>query len=590
MTTPAPHRFENTPRGVRSLVVPTTTIALATIAWLVLATCWFSTIASQPLFEPDEGRYAEIPREMLTSGDWVTPRLNDVKYFEKPPLQYWATAIAYSMFGVSAWSSRLWAFWLAFACIPMTYAFARAMYGTRTGVAAALALCTNPLFVLVGHFNLLDSAFTFFTTAAVFSFLMSRRASNDAIRERRWMLLTWVSLACAVLTKGVAILVLLGATVAVYSLSTRDAHIWRRWHAGAGLPLLLIIAVPWFAIVSLRNPEFPWFFFVHEHVTRFLTTVHGRAGPWWYFLPLTLMAMAPWIPCVPRSLQVAWRGSGGGSASNVTGRFLVVWCLLVLAFFSTSQSKLPPYIVPAMPSLAVLLALGSTGDQSTARRASWITAGLIAVLAAGLAGFTWHRSAALPPGMIGWLAASLLVSACGVLLVGWRGTVWPGPRRALAFACTSIIGWQALIMSYAALPPIRTALPLVSTVRPLISPDEPLYSVGEYRQSVPPYLGRTLRLAAYRGEFDFGLSHDTVPYLPTLGAFMNEWRRRQDAIAFVSPDAYAELVRRGAPMRILASDDRTVVVSRRMALVHTHGSQRIGAGARRVPESPPARG
>jgi 4-amino-4-deoxy-L-arabinose transferase-like glycosyltransferase len=540
---------------------------LGAIGWLTLAACWFFTIQSQPLFEPDEGRYAEIPREMWSSGDWVTPRLDEIKYFEKPPLQYWATAVAYSAFGVSEWSSRLWAFWLAFACIPLTYAFARAMYGTRVGVAAALTLCMNPLYVVVGHFNLLDSAFTFFTTAAIFSFVMSRHASSDPLRERRWMLSMWASLACAILTKGIAVVVLMGATVVVYSVLARDARVWRRWHAGVGLPLLLLLTVPWFATVTLRNPDFPRFFFVHEHIARFLTTVHDRVGPWWYFLPLVVLAVAPWIPRLGTSLRMAWQGRPNMAAPDMTGRFLVVWCVLVLLFFSASQSKLPPYILPAMPALSVLLALAV--DDAAVRRAGRINSGLLALLAAGMAGLAWHRFGLPLPRMLGWTAAALLASALGVLLIHRTGPMWSEPRRALGLACVSIIGWQALIMTYAALTPARTALPLVKTVSSSIAPGEAIYSVGEYRQSVAPYLGRTLRLVAYRGEFDFGLRHDTVPYLATLGSFMSEWQQHQDAVAFVSPEAYAELVRRDAPMRRLASDDRSVVISRRLAPVST---------------------
>jgi 4-amino-4-deoxy-L-arabinose transferase-like glycosyltransferase len=382
-------------------------------------------------------------------------------------------------------------------------------------------------------------------------------------RERRWMLLTWASLACAVLTKGVAALVLAGGTVVVYSMVTRDLRVWRQWHVATGLAILLLISVPWFVIVTLRNPEFPGFFFIHEHVARFLTTVDSRTGPWWYFLPLTLAAVAPWIASLRTSLRVAWRGGSKLADPAETRRLLLVWCSFVLVFFSISQSKLPPYIVPAMPALSVLLGLAIAADASATRRASWINSALIALLTAALAGYAWYRIAALPPQMLAWLAVALLAATCGVLFIHWNGERWFEPPRAVGFACTSIVAWQALIMSYVELPPVHTAVDLVRTVRPFIAPGESLYSVDEYRQSVPPYLGRTLRLVDYRGEFDFGLSHDVVPYIPTLDAFMIEWQGRTDAVAFVSSRAYVELVWRGAPMRTLASDDRSVVVSRR---------------------------
>src|SRR6185503_20469762 len=135
-------------------------------AWLIavllfVASAWFGSLELRGLFAPDEGRYAEIPREMLASGDWITPRLNDLKYFEKPPLQYWMTAAAYRAFGQSPWSSRLWSFALAFACLPLVFGWTRRLYGERSGRAALLALAVSPYFAIVGHLNLLDPGFTF---------------------------------------------------------------------------------------------------------------------------------------------------------------------------------------------------------------------------------------------------------------------------------------------------------------------------------------------------------------------------------------------------------------------------------------------
>src|SRR5215831_8048548 len=129
------------------------------LPWLLLATGWFATIQVRPMLDPDEGRYAETPREMLASGDWITPRLNDLKYFEKPPLQYWMTAASYRVFGVSEWSSRLWSFGLAFACIPLVFGWTRRLYGDAAGRTAALALAVSPYLNIIGHINLLDSAF-----------------------------------------------------------------------------------------------------------------------------------------------------------------------------------------------------------------------------------------------------------------------------------------------------------------------------------------------------------------------------------------------------------------------------------------------
>src|SRR6516225_8616294 len=140
------------------------------LPWALLALGWLATIPVRPMLDPDEGRYAEIPREMLASGDWITPRFNDLKYFEKPPLQYWATAAVYAGVGVHEWSSRLGTVGLAFASLALTFVWVRRFYGQAAALTALPALAVSPYFLIVGHLNLLDPGFTFWLTAAVLAF------------------------------------------------------------------------------------------------------------------------------------------------------------------------------------------------------------------------------------------------------------------------------------------------------------------------------------------------------------------------------------------------------------------------------------
>src|SRR5436190_2454119 len=271
-------------------------VRAATGVWILLGVLWFANLPLRPLFDPDEARYAEIPREMAASGDWVTPTLNGLKYFEKPPLQYWATAALYSGFGVHDWTARLWAAALAFLCIPLTFAFAaRIGYSRDTALVAAALLAINPYFALGGQLNLLDQGLTFFLSAAVFSFVLAQREHLDPRRTRNWMLVTWASLALAVLSKGIVTLVLAGATLFAYMVVTRNFSLLRRLQFKFGVPLFLAIAMPWFWIVQSRNPEFFQFFFIHEHFARFLTTVSAHVEPAWFFIPILLVALLPLI-------------------------------------------------------------------------------------------------------------------------------------------------------------------------------------------------------------------------------------------------------------------------------------------------------
>jgi 4-amino-4-deoxy-L-arabinose transferase-like glycosyltransferase len=523
------------------------------VFWLIIALAWFATTGWRPLLEPDEGRYAEIPREMWVSGDWVTPRLDDVKYFEKPALQYWATAAMYSVFGVHEWTARFWSCALAFLCIPLTYVFARWLYGSSAvGGAAAAALAINPYFLVLGQINLLDSALTFFLVASMFAYLRAGAAPEGSAAERRWMAITALALGLAVLSKGIVALVLAGGTLIIHMIATRDVRPLRRWHLALALPLFLVVTVPWFVVVSVRNPEFPRFFFIHEHFSRFLTNEADRTGPVWFFLPYLLLAVLPWLAHVWPAIRAATAGGPRNPSKSITW-FLLIWCALVLAFFSVSHSKLPPYIIPKIPALAVQLAPRISERPAALRQAVWITCGLVLLLAIGLV-VAGHRKADVFPLPIGfWSGVAAVVVLAAAL----------SKRREWAVAALgAILGFQALMMSFSALPPLRTAKPLVAAIRALVGPDTQLFSVDQYRQSVPPYLGRTLRVVRYRGELDFGFSQDASQYVPTLDAFIAEWSNARNALAFLTPEVMDDLQTRGVPFRVRAADGRSVVVSR----------------------------
>ena len=387
--------------------------------WAILALAWFATMSWRPLLEPDEGRYAEIPREMSVSGDWVTPRLNGVKYFEKPPLQYWATAAAYGVFGVSEGSSRLWSCALAFLCLPMVYYFARSAYGSRNaGAAALLALSINPYFAIIGQINLLDSALSFFLGAALFCYWRAKESAKDS--ERRWMIIAAVALALATLSKGLIALVLGGGTVLLHMLITRDGLATRRWHLPWTIPVYLAVTVPWFVGVSLRNPEFPEFFFLREHFSRYLTDVSDRVEPFWYFLPLLIVAVLPWIRHFARSFT-SLTGVSPRSPSVSLQWFLVIWCLFTFVFFSMSHSKLATYILPLMPALAVLMAPQIAERLERLHRAAWICCGFIALSSAALVVVAVRKSPVVSSALVTYaaLAAALAFAGAAAARASW---------------------------------------------------------------------------------------------------------------------------------------------------------------------------
>jgi 4-amino-4-deoxy-L-arabinose transferase-like glycosyltransferase len=533
---------------------------LGWLPWIALAAVWFASLQVRPMLDPDEGRYAEIPREMVVSGDWLTPRLDGLKYFEKPPLQYWATASVYSVFGVSEWTSRLWTVGLAFACLPMVFGWTRRLYGRSAGLAAVAALAVSPYFAIVGHLNLLDPGFTFWLTGAVFAFTLAQSAPVGDPRERRWMLATWIAAALAILSKGIVVGVLAGATLVVYTLVERDARPWKRLHLATGLPLFLLVAAPWFVAVSVRNPDFAKFFFVHEHFARFLTTVHQRVEPWWFFLPLVLLGVLPWVASLAGACRRAWFDAGPAPEFKPL-KFLAIFCAVTLLFFSASGSKLAPYILPLFPPLAAILGVHVAEQQSFLRRAAGMCAAIIAIFVVALSIYSARRNSFVPSETILWSIAAVVAILVGVV-VTWRRPRPGAAGAALVTAAAGALAWQCCLSAYAIVPPTRSAKELVAAANPYVHPQTALFSVGQYRPTLSPYLQRTLVVVGFEGELQFGLQAEPGKQAATPADFVARWIASTDAVAFFAPKLWDSYRHGGLPGRVIAADNYTIAVSR----------------------------
>ena len=267
MRSSTPSRYAGLPVGMIVLVV---------IAILLV---WFGTLDARHLLKPDEGRYAEISREMFASGDWVTIRYNALKYFEKPPFHLWVTTLAYEAFGVGDWQARLCVALSGFLGLGVTVLAATRWFGARAGLLAGLALLAAPMWSIAGHFNALDMTLSGALACVLACMMLAQHPDATPAARRGWMLACWVAMGVAILTKGLVGIALPGLVLVVYSLITRDLALWRRLHLISGIIVMLVVTVPWFWLISSRNPEFPHFFFIHEHWERYTSTVHARKGP-----------------------------------------------------------------------------------------------------------------------------------------------------------------------------------------------------------------------------------------------------------------------------------------------------------------------
>ena len=534
---------------------------------LVFVAVWFGNIEVRKLTKADEGRYAEVPREMVATGDWLTPRLNGIKYFEKPPLQYWATATAYSAFGLHHWTARLWSALTGLLGILVIWFTGRRLYGEPAGILSTLVAASSVLYVAVAHMNTLDMGLTFFMGSSLCTFLLAQRQGIPVKERKLWMALSWAATAAAILSKGLVALIVPGMTILIYSLVQRDWRVWLRLDPLLGVLLLAAIAAPWFVWVSIVNPEFPGFFFIHEHFARYLTAVHRRVEPWSFFIPILLAGLLPWTATAAAAGRQNWR-AGAQATGFDPGRFLVVWFATVFVFFSLSGSKLPSYILPMFPAAALLI--GRYLTQASPRAVAWQLAPMAAIglLLAVITPFLHiARKSEVPQELYDhyaiWLQAAGAMGGAGavaaiVLVLRKRLVAAVAAAAAGGLLCT-----QLAVTGHDSLNYVTSAYHLAQKINPVLRPGVPFYSVRTYEQTLPFYIGRTLTLVEFADELEFGLKQEPQLWVPTLAKFEQRWASHDDAFAVMPPDAYRELYSHGLPMEIIVSDPRRVVVRKK---------------------------
>ncbi len=218
--------------------------------------------------------------------------------------------------------------------------------------------------------------------------LLAQHPDTTPAARRNWMLACWAAMGVAILTKGLVGIALPGLVLVVYTLGTRDFGLWRRLHLVSGTVLMLLVTVPWFWLVSERNPEFLNFFFIHEHWQRYTSTMHSRKGPLWYFVPLLVGGFLPWLGAFPGMWQAVRERAGveRGTAPRPFQPALLsaIWAIAIFVFFSLSGSKLPGYIVPIFPALGILagVALDTATERSWLRQVNvMLVLGILGLLA-----------------------------------------------------------------------------------------------------------------------------------------------------------------------------------------------------------------
>ena len=416
------------------------------IAW----TTWFSGAGQLGLVGPDEPRYVSIARAMAETGDWVTPRLNGEPWFEKPVLYYWGAAAAFSVFGESEMAARLPSAVAMLIASAALIALALRAFGSSVALALAFMLPSMLATIAFARGASTDMVFTatltlaFVAAVRVVEVLHASASGLGGVgrgRERlRWLAAWGAALGLAVLAKGPAAVLLAGGSLVLCSLLMRQ---WR-WPLTFAHPVALaafaLVALPWYVLCSLRNPDFVRVFLVEHNVQRFLTPVFAHEQPWWYFGGVLVAGLMPWTTVLVPAARDAWRDTS--TRRTPAAALALCWAIVPLVFFSISRSKLPGYILPMFPPLALLMARTLAASLDAPGRGRVLLAssgGLLVVVAGLLAGMTEQvvpaqlASTVATLGLTTTWPAAIGAAGIGIALLALRGREW------LALGLTSTV-------------------------------------------------------------------------------------------------------------------------------------------------------
>lgn len=465
--------------------------ALAVLCWFVL----FHGLGGPALLEPDEGRNAEVAREVLALDDWVTPHYDFIPYLDKPMSFYWLVAGAYRIFGVSEFSARLPSALAALGCLLLAYAMARTSLGAEASPWSGLVLATSPAFMAFSRATIFDMPLAFFITLALWSF---RRGEGAGGKSRRiFFLLMWGAMAAATLIKGPVGTAIPGMVIAAYLLLTRRRSLLGQMEPVLGPAVFLLIAAPWYAWAEARNPGYLQYFLFEENFLRYLTPHFNRGQPWHYYGLVLAVGFFPWSAL----LHLPFKGIR--SAAKNDGRiFLLLWIALPLLFFSFSSAKQPGYILPVFPPLAVLTggAIARALEAPAGRARLSLAIPWLILLAV----FGYFSLALFVPGLLPanlrdsppevllfihriswpWIPALLVL-----LLAGTGASLWAKPAPYYFIACAFFLVFH--LFGLAIMDNIsrtRSSDGLAAKALPLVRPGDRLVVYNDYRSSLPFYL------------------------------------------------------------------------------------------------------
>ncbi|BBL73578.1 ArnT family glycosyltransferase [Methylomagnum ishizawai] len=321
------------------------------LAFLIGAWAVFGHLGDFPLLAPDEGRNAEVAREMKEAGAWLVPTYNGATYLDKPAFFFRAVAIALDLFGESEFTARLPSALFGFGLLAALFAFCRRVYDERTAALALLVVAATPLYIAFSRIVIFDMTLAFFVCTSIFAAYLAEEHAGKT--RNRWYLLAAFLGGVATLVKGPVGFIIPLLVMLVFHGSLRRFDAMKRLFRPVHFLVFFAVVLPWFVGLSLACPDFPYYGIMRESIARFTTPVFRRTQPFYYYGLIIASCCFAWSLLLPESIAAAWRKRAALSRPD---RLFIVWALVVVVFFSLSKSKLPGYILTGVVALGVVAA------------------------------------------------------------------------------------------------------------------------------------------------------------------------------------------------------------------------------------------
>ncbi len=501
---------------------------------------YLAHLGAYHLMDPDEGRYNQIPREMILSGDFITPHLNGVEYFEKPAFQYWFTAIMMKIFGFSEFTGRILPALSGIGCVALAGFLGTMMYSRKVGLLASAILATSCLNLVVASINILDMALTLFMTSCMVFFYAFERTE-----KKKWLIAFYIAMGFGVLTKGLVAIILPFGILFWYVIFTKRPRLFLKLFYLPGILAFLIVTVPWFYLVCQANHDFFYFFFIREHFLRFTTKMHNRFQPWWFFMPFVIIGMLPWT-----GFLVSLFSKRGVIRQTTSERnrfdiiYLLLWFFIIFIFYSISDSKLVPYIMPCWMPLAILIAASIKRFEVTNSWLShsfFINSFLSLAFVFALVGYVLSSNYLTIDEFIaegGLLTASLFIGTIASIFV------WLKTKR---FRCTvsvlCIMGFFFGLGLHDVQEQVhnnQSAYYVSQKINELQPQDALIVNYGDFYHGVPYYTNQRVALADFKGELEFGSTHPSGAGWFFNGNELNNLWNSPKRIIIVVKDRYKD--------------------------------------------------